>query len=356
MMPGLIAAVLAGGMGERLGPLTRTVPKPLVPYAGRCRMIDFSLENCATSGVRETVLMSKHLAVPLIRYMHGEWGQRLALNFGRYQPVADLAEGAPLPEIAPPPEQGTADALITNRPFIDQPWAEHVLVLHCDHIYNFDYRPLYQHHLAEGAALTIGFQRIERRYVSLFGMVAFDAHGRLTEFVEKPADPRSDCVFTAVGIFAKDVMYRYLDRLSAGTWRHDISFDLIPAMLAGGEKIIGFAFDDYWEDIGTVERYWRAHLRLAADEAHLRAPHTLPGAETLIRPAEPRFEQALLPAALADGALSAREAVIFPGATIGAGAVIERSVVLPGTIIAAGERLSDSVAAPAGRVSMVAHG
>jgi valienol-1-phosphate guanylyltransferase len=349
-MDDVIAAVLAGGVGERLGHLTRDIPKPLVPYAGSCRMVDFSLDNCARSDVRRTVLMSKHMAVPLIRYLQSTWGDRLALDFGHFRELATLAEGEAVPDIASPDERGTADALITNRPYIDLPWAEHVLVLHCDHIYNFDYRAMVRHHRERRAALTIGYQRIERRYVSLFGMVDFDSDGRLTAFVEKPAEPTSDCVFTAVGIFDKAILYRYLDTLARGAWRHDISFDLIPAMLAGGETIVGFPFTDYWEDIGTIERYHGAHLRLAASDAHLRAPVTLPGGDTLVRPAG--SEAVLMPAALANDAFTTHDSVIFPGARVGAGATIVRSVVLPGAIVPEGTVLQDAVLSAAG-VSVV---
>lgn len=339
MMEGLIAAVLAGGRGERLGHLTADMPKPLVPYAGSCRMIDFSLENCRRSGVTETVLMAKHLEDPLAEYLDAQWSSSLRLNLGHSVPG-----GQAIIE-----EKGTADALINNRPFLDQDWTRDILVLHSDHIYNFDYRPMYAHHLERRAALTIGYQRIPREFVSLFGMTEFDASGNLRAFVEKPVNPTSDCVFTAVAIFNKDIVYRYLGDLSAGEWKHDISFDLIPAMLEQGEVIVGFPFEDYWEDIGTSARYHSAHMRLIEDSSHLQAPITLSGARDMVRTSGAKKDQVIMPGALVGSEFSARRSCLFPGCTIGRTAHIENSVVLPGSMIDEGEYLHGMLVSPAGR-------
>ncbi|MEL7198811.1 MAG: sugar phosphate nucleotidyltransferase [Pseudomonadota bacterium] len=338
-MQGLIAAVLAGGRGKRLGHLTIETPKPLVPYAGTCRMIDFSLDNCRKSGLRETVLMAKHLEKPLVDYLNGQWASHLNLNFGH-----SLPDGNPVID-----EKGTADALINNRPFLDQNWTRDILVLHSDHIYNFDYRAMYAHHLDRGAALTIGYQRIPREFVSLFGMTEFDEAGNLRAFVEKPKNPTSDCVFTAVAIFKKDTVYRYLTDLSAGAWKHDISFDLIPAMLEGGEAIVGFPFEDYWEDIGTLDRYHSAHMRLCDDNSHLRAPLTLAGAGDVVQRDKDRV---IIPRSLADADFTAHRTCLFPGALIGSGAHLENTVVLPGGLVSEGEQLSHVLISAAGRTQI----
>lgn len=342
----LIAAILAGGLGQRLGHLTVDCPKPLVPYAGTCRMIDFSLENCRASALSEVLLMSKHMALPLMRYMHDQWSSRIAINFGRHGALLDGTSEAGADE---PEERGTADALTNNRRYLERNGIEDVVVLHSDHIYNFDYRPMYAAHKASGAALTIGYQRIPIEAVSLFGMVEFDERGRLTQFVEKPANPTSDCVFTAVGIFNRSLMFHYLDMLARTEWAHDISFDLIPAMLQGGEAIIGYPFDDYWEDIGTIERYHRAHMRLVQSAAHLRAPVTLAGGGTIARFDLPDLATVVMPQALVDTGFVARQSLIFPGASIGPGAQIERCVLLPDALVGPDERLSDAVVSGHGR-------
>jgi len=351
-MDTLIAAILAGGKGERLGHLTLACPKPLVPYAGSCRMIDFSLQNCQMSNVREVLLMSKHMEIPLIRYMQEQWSDRVALNFGPYQTAVQSKSCNAMQDIHRPDERGTADALLYNRPYLDQSWAQDILVLHSDHIYNFNYRPMYAHHQATGAALTIGYQRIPRKYVKLFGMVQFDDDGNLTKFVEKPSNPTSDCVFTAVAIFNKEIMYAYLDDLSKSDWRHDISFDLIPAMIENSEKIVGYPFKDYWEDIGTIERYYNAHLRLIDNTNLMCPPVTLDGADTLTRVNTSRHQNVMMPKALMAKDFRAKHALIFPGAEIAEGVTVEHTVVLPGATLNAGETVCGAIISPNGRTVM----
>ncbi|CCD39400.1 unnamed protein product [Candidatus Paraburkholderia kirkii UZHbot1] len=120
-------------------------------------------------------------------------------------------------------------------------------------------------HRRSGAGLTIGFQKIELEYVKLFGMVELDEHFNLLSFVEKPATPTSDTIFSAVCIFRANILKRYLSDLSKTNWQRDISTDVIPAMLNRCETIKSFPFSDYWEDVGTVERYFRAHMALLSD-------------------------------------------------------------------------------------------
>lgn len=353
-MENLIAAVLAGGRGERLGHLTKACPKPLVPYAGACRMIDFSLQNCWESKVREVVLMSKHMELPLIRYLQSQWTEKVALNFGPYQSALRSGQEHDIKNIQRPDENGTADALLANRPYLDQDWVDDILVLHSDHIYNFDYRPMYAHHKETGAALTIGFQRIPMKYVQLFGMVQFDDCGNLSDFVEKPEYPTSDCIFTAVAIFSKKTMYAYLDDLVRSDWRHDISFDLIPALLKNGEKIVGFPFENYWEDIGTVERYFQAHIRFVEDSSHLQAPVTLAGGDTLIRVHGGQHENTLMPEALSTLNFAAKRSLIFPGARLSGGVVLEDVILLPDARLEAGEKVCSAVIGPFGRSTITA--
>lgn len=346
-MNGLIAAILAGGRGERLDHLTTHCPKPLVPFAGTCRMIDFSIENCRNSDVLETVLMAKHLALPLVDYLKTQWGRSLRLNFGHWENESSAIID----------EKGTADALINNRPFLDRDWTTDILVLHSDHIYNFDYRPMYAHHLEKRAALTIGYKHIPRQFVSLFGMVDFNDQGQLTAFVEKPEVPTSDCVFTAVAIFNKAIMYYYLEQLAVAPWKHDISFDLIPAMLANGETIAGFHFPDYWEDIGTCERFFKTHMRLIDEYGFLRAPVTLSDAADVRLISSDNKHHVVMRQSLLDSPFSAHHSFIFPGAEIGAGAHLENCVLLPGAKIEADERLDTMLVSTGGRSKMDAdHG
>jgi valienol-1-phosphate guanylyltransferase len=336
-MDHLRAVLLAGGRGVRMGRLGHGRLKPLVPFGGQCHLIDFSLENCRASGLGEVLLMSQHNEAPLLHYLLERWhGQGLRIHFGPYQGVTRETCEHMLATVHRPVEAGTADALRFNAPYIFGPGVREVLVLHADHVYRFDYRPMLAAHRERKAALTLGYQCIAREAVPLFGMVELGGDGRLVRFVEKPAEPTADTVFTAVAIFSAEPLRRYLETLSRGPWQADISRDVIPAMLQAGERIFGYRFEAYWEDIGTVARYLDVHRRLVSERPPLspgQLPHTLkPGvARRWVR------QERGLRHTLTGGDVrcegQAERSVLFPGVVIGPRAVVRDSVVLPGARI-----------------------
>ncbi|MGW4430449.1 sugar phosphate nucleotidyltransferase [Streptomyces tendae] len=360
---GVRAVLLAGGEGRRMGPLGEGRLKPLVPYGGACRLIDFSLANARDSGLGEVLLLSQYEERRLMDDLYRVWNRDpgFRVHFGPYDD-AYRAAGAGLPRELPartwPAERGTADALIRKAGHVFGGDRDQVLVLHADHVYRFDYRPLIAEHRASGAALTVAYQRIERRWVHLFGMVRFDRAGRLTEFVEKPAEPTSDLVFAAFCVFDAAVLHRYLEKLDGTDWQHDISRDVIPAMLAGGEDIRGHEVAGHWEDIGTVERYHRAHLMLAAGGPRAglpveRMPRTVrPGVDRGWVADSPGVVASLVPADLVnDGRVE--HSVLFPGVTVGAGARVRRSVLLPGATVGPGQHIDSAVVLENGQVQRV---
>ncbi|MFJ6194878.1 sugar phosphate nucleotidyltransferase [Micromonospora sp. NPDC092111] len=348
------AVLLAGGRGERMGRLTGQRPKPLVPFGGQCHLIDFSIANALHSGLTEVLLLSHFNEHRLIDYLRSTWElpDRLHIHLGPHD--RDVRSGRDLAALAPrPPERGTAEALLANAEFIFTDRYRDVLVLHADHVYHYDYRPMLAHHRSTAAALTIGYQEILPEYVKLFGMVDFDSDGWLTTFVEKPAEPTSNLVFSAFCLFDQSVLDRYLSKLRTTDWRYDLSRDVIPAMLAAGERIAGYPVRDYWEDIGTVDRYHRAHLRLLGPEPTMRPermPRTL--APELVRStgsAGPGLRDSLHPTDLRNEG-SVEESVLYPGVRIGVGATVRRSVVLPGGSVADGVSVTDSIVLDGERV------
>ncbi|MBO1334467.1 sugar phosphate nucleotidyltransferase [Streptomyces sp. VRA16 Mangrove soil] len=361
---GVRAVLLAGGEGRRMGPLGTGRLKPLIPYGGACRLIDFSLANAHTSGLGEVLLLSQFEERQLMDDLHRVWHARpgLRVHFGPYDSAYREAGPGRLPKELPPRtgelERGTADALIRKARYIFTPGStEQVLVLHADHVYRFDHGPLIAAHRASGASLTIAYQRIERRWVHLFGMVDFDAHGRLTQFVEKPELPTSDLVFAAFCVFDAGVLHRYLELLDGTDWQHDISRDVIPAMLAAGEDIRGYEVRDHWADIGTVERYHRAHLALAdAPRDGLpvdRMPWTVrPDVRRAWVADAPGVRTSWVPRDLVNAGHVERS-VLFPGVRIGAGARVSRSVVLPGAVVPAGADIDAAVVLEDGTVQHV---
>lgn len=346
------AALLAGGRGERMGRLTDAVCKPMVPYAGSCRLVDFSMVNAVRSGVPETVVMSQHLERDLIDHLLRRWDGRggMHVHLGPYEGMLDgtgrrdgLPADAPLPPR--PVERGTADALLANAEWLFAGGCRDILVLHADHVYYFDYRPMLREHRRAAADVTIGVQRIERRFVRLFGMVELDQDHRVRRLVEKPAEPTSDLVFTAFCLFRADALEQVLTVLAQradDAWCHDISRDVLPFMISEGYDVRAFPVSGYWADIGTVERYLLGHLSLihSPDALPLKdLPRTLPGARPRLtgsggvitsEPLSPRAQVC--------------ESVLYPGSTVEPGARVERCVVLPGARVRAGVRLLDTVA------------
>ena len=358
-MHNLRAVLLAGGEGRRMGPLGRGRLKPLIPFGGSCRLIDFSIGNACRSGLEEILLLSQHEERMLMDDLHLTWNSHGAcrVHFGPYDEAYCRTQPGQLPlvlnERSWPLEKGTADALISKGAYIfDKSWTE-VLVLHADHVYQFDYGEMVQQHRTSKAALTVSYQRIERRFVHLFGMVDFDGGGNLTEFVEKPEAPSSDLIFAAFCIFDARVLQQYLAALSGTDWQHDISRDVIPAMLRGGERIRGYEVRSYWEDIGTLERYYRTHQRLLQPDA----PMPLASMPMTIRPDVKRLrleyadgiETCIVSGDLVNrGKLS--HCTVFPGVCVEEGARVSASVLLPGAVVPAGSRIHGAVVLEDGTV------
>ncbi|MEO6083673.1 MAG: sugar phosphate nucleotidyltransferase, partial [Umezawaea sp.] len=243
----------------------------------------------------------------------------------------------PLPERAP--ELGTADALISNAEYLFAPGARDLLVQHADHVYSYDYGSMLRAHRESGADVTIGVQAVERRYVTLFGMVEVNDDLTVRRLVEKPPNPTSDLVFTAFCLFRVDTLVKVLDELAAlgeHGWQHDISRDVLPAMIAAGRKVLAHPITGYWADIGTVERYHSGQLGLIEHREALRAPSTLGGPP-------PRVVAGNLVAGPLPEGADVRGSVLFPGCSIEPGAVVHRSVLLPGAVVGAGVEAVDTV-------------
>ncbi len=353
------AVLLAGGEGRRMGLLGRGRLKPSIPFGGGSRLIDFSLANACRSGLEEVVLLSQYEERQLMDALHTTWnaGGQLRVHFGPYDQAYRAAlpgkTPASLPNRTWPAEKGTADALIRKEEYIfGKDWTE-VLVLHADHVYRFDYRDMVRQHRASKAALTISYQRIDPRYVHLFGMVAFDAYGALTEFVEKPQSPTSDLVFAAFCVFDAAILHRYLDSLGRTEWQHDLSRDVIPAMLRSGERIRGYRVSGYWEDVGTLDRYFEAHRSLIASPPSMR----LSEMPLTIRPEVQRryIESAngIRASIVPDDLINLGEiacSTVFPGVRIGAGASVRDSVLLPGVTVPEGSHIESAIVLEDGTV------
>ena len=271
-MKDLLAILLCGGLGTRMGALAEAVPKALVPFAGSCRLIDFSLQAAVDLGVEETVFLLQHQQDKIIAHAQTHWaGAAMKLNY---------CDRDRLPPSAFASEMGTAHALWLNREHIQKAGVRDIVILHCDHVYEQDLQRYYEFHRSSNADLTFSSTEVDLKYVPLFGMLEVDDHGTVTGFVEKPAVPTSTTISAGVWLFKVDALYAHLADLMAAGGPYDISKGLIPRMMNAGCTVKAFPFDGYWEDIGTPELYWEAHVKLLGSADYLsfvrKLPKTLP--------------------------------------------------------------------------------
>ncbi len=272
-----IALVLAGGRGSRLQDLTDRRAKPAVYFGGKFRIIDFALSNCINSGIRRIGVLTQYKSHSLLRHLQRGW------NFlrGEADEFIDL-----LPAQQRVNEaywyRGTADAVYQNIDILRSYNPEYIVVLAGDHIYKMDYSLMLLDHVENGKGCTVGCIEVPRSEASALGVMAIDDQRRITEFLEKPADPpgmpgKPDSSLGSMGIyvFDADYLYQLLDEeMGAERSEHDFGKNIIPRVVAEGRALahplnlssVPYASRDkpYWRDVGTVDAFWSANLDLAS--------------------------------------------------------------------------------------------
>jgi glucose-1-phosphate adenylyltransferase len=266
----VVAVLLAGGAGERLYPLTRDRAKPAVSFGGPYRIVDFTLSNCMNSGLRKIFIATQYKAQSLNRHVRLGW-QVVNTEFSEFI------------EILPPQKRvgenwylGTADAVYQNLYFLERERPRWVLVLSADHIYKMDYGKMLDHHLARGARVSMAAIEVPVSESRRFGILDVDENDRVVGFHEKPAVVSSSsraagfCLGSmGVYIFDADVLVQALLRDAEEASSHDFGKDIIPKLVASGERVSAFLFWDenkkaskYWRDVGTLDAYYEANMDL----------------------------------------------------------------------------------------------
>jgi len=254
----LIAMILAGGKGTRLYELTRKDAKPAVHFGGKYRIIDYALSNCAHSGIDTVGVLAQYESISLSRYIGN--GEKWGLNGIRSSTVT----------IAPRQTDsgsnwfiGTADAIYQNLEFIDSYNPENVLILSGDHIYRMDYAQMLETHLENNADLTISVIEVTLEEAKRFGILSADEDGRITAFVEKPAEPKSTLASMGIYIFNYKVLREALVNDAADeNSDHDFGKNIIPTLLANNNRLFVHRFEGYWKDVGTIDSLWEANMDL----------------------------------------------------------------------------------------------
>ncbi len=257
-----VAMLLAGGQGSRLYTLTEKTAKPAVPFGAKYRIIDFTLSNCVNSGIDTVGVLTQYQPLVLNEYI------------GNGQPWdLDRMNGGVM--VLPPYQgkksadwySGTANAIYQNLNFIERYDPDYVLVLSGDHIYKMDYSAMLDYHKRMGAAATIAVIDVPLEQASRFGIMNTDENGRIIEFEEKPAQPKSTNASMGIYIFDRKLLSEYL-RADANDpdSANDFGKNIIPAMLKAGEVMYAYRFEGYWKDVGTIQSLWEANMDLLGDD------------------------------------------------------------------------------------------
>ena len=252
-----IAMLLAGGQGSRLYVLTGNVAKPAVPFGGKYRIIDFPLSNCTNAGIDTVGVLTQYKPLELNSYI------------GSGQPWdLDRANGGV--HILPPYMvegdkgswyKGTANAIYQNIGFVDMYDPDYVVILSGDHIYKMNYMKMVQAHKAVGAACTISVLEVPWDEASRFGIMNVDSEDNIVEFQEKPKEPKSNLASMGIYVFDWKKLRQYLvEDENDPASSNDFGKNIIPKMLAAGEKMLAYRFEGYWKDVGTLESLWDANM------------------------------------------------------------------------------------------------
>lgn len=252
----MIAMLLAGGQGSRLGVLTAKVAKPAVAFGGKYRIIDFPLSNCINSGIDTVGVLTQYQ--PL----------RLNSHIGIGIPW-DLDRNVGGVTVLPPYEKstssewytGTANAIYQNLEYMEQYHPEYVLILSGDHIYKMDYKIMLDYHKANNADITIAAMPVPIEEASRFGIVVTDEDNRITEFEEKPAEPKSNLASMGIYIFKWSVLKEALIKLKDQN-ECDFGKHVIPYCFNNNKRIFAYEYNSYWKDVGTLSSYWEANMEL----------------------------------------------------------------------------------------------
>ena len=253
-----VAMLLAGGQGSRLYALTKKVAKPAVRFGGKYRIIDFPLSNCVNSGIDTVGVLTQYQPLVLNEYIGNGLPWDLDRAFGGVK-------------ILPPYQgqksadwyKGTANAIYQNLAFINRYDADYVLILSGDHIYKMDYHKMLAYHKAKGADCTIAVIDVPIEEASRFGIMSTNEDGSIYKFTEKPKNPDSTNASMGIYIFNRQKLVDYLVADEADpTSSNDFGKNIIPAMLAAGEKMFAYPFEGYWKDVGTISSLWEANMDL----------------------------------------------------------------------------------------------
>ena len=343
----VVAMLLAGGQGSRLGVLTKSIAKPAVPYGGNYRIIDFPLSNCVNSGIYTVGVLTQYQPLVLNDYLgNGQPWDLDRINGGVH--VLSPYEAIGGAEWY----KGTANAIYQNINFIEKYDPEYVVILSGDHIYKMDYAKMVDFHKKNNADCTIAVLEVPWEESSRFGILATDENDKIYEFAEKPAEPKSNKASMGVYVFSWDKLKKYLTEDEADpNSSNDFGKNIIPKMLGDGQRMFAFPFKGYWKDVGTIESLWEANLDIINPNVDLdlsdkswriysrnpMAPPHYIGKDAVVE------NSSVSEGCEIDGLVD--YSVVSPNVTIEKDAEVKYSVIMPGATIKSGAKVYYSIIA-----------
>jgi glucose-1-phosphate adenylyltransferase len=339
------AVIMAGGVGSRLCILSDKRAKPAVPFAGKYRIIDFTLSNCVNSGIHDVSILTQYMPHSLNEHLGigGPWDlDRRRGGLRIFQPHPSWA--------ASNWYAGTANAVYQNLQEIARRTTDDILVLSGDHVYKMDYTEMSVFHRLNDADVTIAVMPVPWEETGSFGIIELEPDGRARSFVEKPKHrPQTNTASMGVYVFRFDVLAAELERDAADPHsQHDFGKNVLPAMLER-YRVFGFPFQGYWQDVGTLDNYYATNLELAGEHPPLDFydPGWLVHTRDVYYPPVKFVEEGLSGGSLlSNGCIvygEVRDSVLSPGVVVERGAVVERSIILNDTWIGPGARVDRAI-------------
>lgn len=335
----MIAMLLAGGQGSRLYALTEKLAKPAVPFGGKYRIIDFPLSNCVNSGIDTVGILTQYQPLVLNEYIGNGQPWDLDRLYGGVHvlPPYQKASGSDW-------YKGTANAICQNISFIERYHPKYVIILSGDQICKQDYSDFLKFHKEKNAEFSVAVMEVPWEEASRFGLMVADENDKITEFQEKPKDPKSNLASMGIYIFNWDILKQYLLEDDADpTSENDFGNNIIPNLLRDGRDMYAYHFDGYWKDVGTIHSLWEANMEVLDPEHSgidlfdenwkiYSRNSGMPGHHIA---STAHVENSMI----TDGckvAGTVKHSILFTGVKVEEGAVVEDAVVMGQTIIRSG--------------------
>ena len=332
----LIAMLLAGGQGSRLYALTQNLAKPAVPFGGKYRIIDFPLSNCVNSGIDSVGILTQYQPLELNEYIGNGQPWDLDRLYGGVHvlPPYQKASGSDW-------YKGTANAIYQNIPFIERYDPEYVIILSGDQICKQDYNDFLQFDKVKGAEFSVAVMEVPWEEAPRFGLMVTDENDKITEFQEKPKNPKSNLASMGIYIFNWDVLKKYLiEDENDPNSENDFGNNIIPNLLKDGRDMYAYHFNGYWKDVGTISSLWEANMEvldpehsginLFDEDWKIYSRNSGMTGHKINKGAQ------VTDSMITDGCVvsgDVKHSILFAGVKVEPGAVVDDAVIMGGTVI-----------------------